>query len=249
MLEKTGLIDEFDDSFLQGISLYIDDMRLLQNIVNEFTIYFSELKSTEPNANNMLAIITYKNLFPKDFSDLQLGRGYVASLFANKHLLIEKRQKELNTQIDEAEERIREMDAEIAKSESEIDQIYRNLYYPSEKEKKEIASRKQLVREKNSGRMDELKNVIVSAKKSLAELSQSNLSELLNRDNIDHFMVQSNHAKQFDDVLKNEYFALLKYLIRNGFIGELHSDYMTYFYDGNISVTDRHSSQYYRSGS
>lgn len=241
MLEKADLIDEFDDSFLQGISLYIDDMRLLQNIVNEFTIYFNELKSTEPNANNMLAIITYKNLFPKDFSDLQLGRGYVASLFVNKHLLIEERQKKLNTQIDEAEARIREMDAEIAKSEREIDRIYYSPYsnYYSEAEKKEIALRKQLVREKNSGHSDELKNVIVSAKKSLAELSQSNLSELLNRDNIDHFMMQSNHAKQFNDVLKNEYFALLKHLIRNGFIGELHSDYMTYFYDGNISVTDK----------
>lgn len=216
-------------------------MRLLQNIVNEFIIYFDELKSTEPNANNMLAIITYKNLFPKDFSDLQLGRGYVAALFANKHLLIDARQKELSTQIEEAEARIQQIDAEIAKSESEIDKIYSSSYsyYRSEAEKAEIALRKQLVREKKEGHADELRASIVRNKKSLAELAQSNLSELLNRDNIDQFMVRSEHSQEYADVLKNEYFALLKYLIRNGFIGEMHSDYMTYFYDGNISVTDK----------
>lgn len=242
MLEKAGLMKDFDDSFLQGISLYIDDMRLLQNIVNEFIIYYDELKSTEPNANNMLAMITYKNLFPKDFSDLQLGRGYVASLFANKHLLIEDRQNELKAQIEVAEDRITQIDEEIAKSEQEIDKIYIYDYpyrnYPNNK-KEEIALRKQLVREKMAGHADELRDSIAQAKKSLAELSQSNLSELLNRDNIDHFMVQSKHSQEFGDVLKNEYFALLKYLIRNGFIGETYSDYMTYFYDGSISVTDK----------
>lgn len=241
MLEKAGLIEGFDDSFLQGISLYIDDMRLLQNIVNEFIIYFDELKSTEPNANNMLAMITYKNLFPKDFSDLQLGRGYVAALFANKHLLIDARQKELSVHIEEAEARIKQIDAEITKSESEIDKIYSGTYsyYRSDAEKAEIALRKQLVREKKEGHSDELRASIVRDKKSLAELAQSNLSELLNRDNIDQFMVRSEHSQEYADVLKNEYFALLKYLIRNGFIGEMHSDYMTYFYDGNISVADK----------
>lgn len=241
MLEKAGLIKEFDDSFLQGISLYIDDMRLLQNIVNEFIIYFDELKSTEPNANHMLAMITYKNLFPKDFSDLQLGRGYVAALFANKHLLIEDRQKELNAQIEEAEARITQIDAEIAKSEEEIERIYSNTNprYRSDALKAEIALRKQLVHEKKEGHSDELRASIVRDKKSLAELAQSNLSELLNRDNIDQFMMRSEHSQEYADVLKNEYFALLKYLIRNGFIGEMHSDYMTYFYDGNISVTDK----------
>lgn len=239
MLEKADLMKDFDDSFLQGISLYIDDMRLLQNIVNEFTIYYDELKSTEPNANNMLAMITYKNLFPKDFSDLQLGRGYVASLFANKHLLIVDRQNELKAQIEAAEAHIKQIDDEIAESENEIDILYSNYYRYSNGRREKMASRKQLVLEKRAGRTDELRDLIAQAKKSLAELSQSNLSELLNRDNIDRFMVQSKQAQEFGDVLENEYFALLKYLIRNGFIGETYSDYMTYFYDGSISVTDK----------
>ena len=46
----------------------------------------------------MFALITYKNLFPRDFSDLQLGRGFVFSLFSQKKEFIaaeEERQNKL----------------------------------------------------------------------------------------------------------------------------------------------------------
>ena len=55
-------------------------MRILKNIYNEFIIYYNRLNVTELNANKMLAIITYKNIFPRDFSDLQLNRGMVFNL-------------------------------------------------------------------------------------------------------------------------------------------------------------------------
>ena len=42
-------------------------MRVLKNIVNEFIIYRMELAKQELDPNKLLAIITYKNLFPKRF--------------------------------------------------------------------------------------------------------------------------------------------------------------------------------------
>lgn len=75
-LNKNHLLSAFDAGFLQGISLYVDDMRLLKNICNEFLIYYNRLNTTELDCNKMFALITYKNLFPRDFSDLQLNRGY-----------------------------------------------------------------------------------------------------------------------------------------------------------------------------
>ena len=86
--KKSGLLKKFDKSFLQGLSLYIDDMRLLKNIHNEFVIYYNRLNTTELNCNKMLAIIAYKNLFPRDFADLQLNRGFVYSLFNSKEIFI-----------------------------------------------------------------------------------------------------------------------------------------------------------------
>ena len=82
--KKSGFFEKFDESFLQGLSLYIDDMRLLKNIYNEFVIYFNRLNITELDCNKMLAMIAYKNLFPRDFADLQLNQGSGRISFAKR---------------------------------------------------------------------------------------------------------------------------------------------------------------------
>lgn len=69
--------DKLNTEFLQGISLYIDDMRLLQNICNEFSVYHSRISTTEQDENKMFALIAYKNLFPRDFAALQLDQGFM----------------------------------------------------------------------------------------------------------------------------------------------------------------------------
>src|SRR5699024_4179521 len=51
--QKSGFFEKFDENFLQGISLYIDDMRLLKNIYNEFVIYYNRLNITELDCNKM----------------------------------------------------------------------------------------------------------------------------------------------------------------------------------------------------
>lgn len=83
-LKNGGIFEKFNESFLQGLSLYIDDMRLLKNIYNEFVIYYNRLNITELDCNKMLAIIAYKNLFPRDFADLQFNQGFVYALFNKK---------------------------------------------------------------------------------------------------------------------------------------------------------------------
>ena len=61
---KGGIINQFSNEFLQGLSLYIDDMRLLKNIYNEYVIYHNRIQSTELNYDKILAMIVYKNIFP-----------------------------------------------------------------------------------------------------------------------------------------------------------------------------------------
>ena len=43
----------------------------------------------------------------------------------------------------------------------------------------------------------------------------------------------------FNDVKGNEYFDLLKYLLRNGYIDESYNDYMSFFYDNSLTVNDK----------
>ena len=90
---------KLDTAFLQDLSLYISDFRLLKNIINELKVYALRIDNTELNYNKLLAILTYKSIFPKDFSQLQEGQGYVFNLFNNKAKLSEDKISKINQAI------------------------------------------------------------------------------------------------------------------------------------------------------
>lgn len=124
LLKENNLFEKFDESFLQGLSLYIDDMRLLINICNEFLIYINRLNITELDYNKMLAIITYKNIFPRDFSELQVNRGFIYSLFSKKSEYIELAKNDLEKRISEKEIQIKNAQNELLESIQELDSIF-----------------------------------------------------------------------------------------------------------------------------
>lgn len=68
---------EISDDDIRDIAFHIDDMRLLQNIVNEYHQYAKRLNNPEHpmEARKMLAMMTVKNYFPRHFSDLHRRRG------------------------------------------------------------------------------------------------------------------------------------------------------------------------------
>ena len=68
---------------LSKIALYIDDMRLLKNIVNEYTVYSKVIqpKDIDLDPNKLFAIITLKNIFPYEFDLLQINQGYIIDVF------------------------------------------------------------------------------------------------------------------------------------------------------------------------
>ncbi|HHQ4680884.1 TPA: hypothetical protein ACSP3E_004229, partial [Aeromonas veronii] len=110
--------------FLQGLSLYIDDFRLLKNIYNEFTIYYHKLNTTELDANKMLGIISYKNIFPKDFSELQLSQGFIYNLLNRKSAIINTESIKLDTSITTLKKKIESINKEIINDEKELDAVY-----------------------------------------------------------------------------------------------------------------------------
>jgi hypothetical protein len=122
--KKTEILRDFHKEFLQGISLYIDDMRILKNICTEYIVYYHRIQSTELDCNKLLAIIVYKNLFPKDFSDLQLNRGFVYSLFSQKESLIKDKVNELEAKIDNNNELIAETEREHCNNIDELDFLF-----------------------------------------------------------------------------------------------------------------------------
>lgn len=122
--KQGGIFEIFNENFLHGLSLYVDDMRILKNIYNEFVIYYNRIQSTELNSNKLLAIITYKNIFPRDFSDLQLGMGFVHTLFENKPDFIKQEIQNMDMRIQKIEEDIRLTNSELLDSVDELDAAF-----------------------------------------------------------------------------------------------------------------------------
>lgn len=257
---KNGLKEKFDEAFLQGLSLYVDDMRLLKNICNEFFIYYNRLNTTELDNNKMLAVITYKNLFPKDFSDLQINQGFVYALFNNKPKFIIAEEKELKGKLLEIQNHIQQISNEHLEQEEELDIIYKqkqdavnntpisrnrsNLQEEFNEWKDKYAIRKERIAEKSNGKLVELQNEAQELNKRISKLESQRLKSLITRENIESiFSIVTKNAigdeEKYEDVKSNNYFSLLKYLIRNGYIDETYPDYMTYFYENSLSQGDK----------
>ena len=84
------------------LSYHIGEMRMVYNIANEFQIYY-ELKSQEADfdINELLAIVAYKNCYPKDFSNLLQHKGLLYTIMTNREIVFEQELKDLDAKIDE----------------------------------------------------------------------------------------------------------------------------------------------------
>lgn len=258
-LEKNNLTKKIEKKFLQDISLYIDDMRLLKNICNEFLVYYHRLNTIELNLNKMFAMITYKNLFPRDFSDLHNGRGYVKSLFDHKDefilserenilTLIEDKKREIDDCKNEQLTDIHELDIIKEKMEQNANSSYSNR---SEKirEYKEwyenvYPVRKNSIQNKLDGRLSLIEEELIDLELKLAKLDSRQLKDIINRQNrniIFHTPTvnEVGDINEYKEIRGNDYFALLKYLVGEGYIDETYADYMTYFYPNNLSLIDK----------
>lgn len=90
-----------DKRFLERISMYIDDMRLMYSIRNEYEIYSQTLEvgKLNLNRNKLLSIIVLKNIFPKEYDLLHKNQGYIYSLFQKKYKETEQSLSDIDNQI------------------------------------------------------------------------------------------------------------------------------------------------------
>ncbi len=71
-LTDAGLTGLIDPDFINKMSNYITDMRMLVNIMNEFLVYKKTIGNFDFEHNNLLGMIIYKNIEPEDFASLQI---------------------------------------------------------------------------------------------------------------------------------------------------------------------------------
>ena len=87
-LKERGLEDNvIKDGDLRDMAFFIQDMRILTNIANEFQQYREKLctgNNQKLNLTKLLAMIVYKNYYPKDFAMLHRREGKVYNCIKEK---------------------------------------------------------------------------------------------------------------------------------------------------------------------
>lgn len=286
--DELGLQDSFERRFLRAVSLYLTDLRLINNIVNEYVIYQDLLGSNDlqRDPNHQLAIIIYKNLFPKDFEQLQRGAGYVYSMFAQREALLKKRRakleeeaRQIKLRLEQAQrehlQRLDELNALFLPQSNHVAQIngvvpsmnlsrtelvkqllaaqratYRTyqssgtINIDSLREQMEsdpeYQRRKQAIESQDVQQSSRLKLRLIDIDQELHRLNTQKLHELLTDD--DFWLPESlteEKLREFSYITSSREFDLLKYLIRDGYIDENYSIYISYFYPNSLTIRDK----------
>ena len=90
-------IYDISDRYIWKISPFVQDMRVLTNICNEFLVYKRTLKTTKLKDEEMFSMITFKNLYPKEFAELQAERGIVKQTFQEKEKFVINEKRNLKS--------------------------------------------------------------------------------------------------------------------------------------------------------
>ena len=109
-------------SFLNDVAPFIGDLRTIKAIVSDFKITSKRLNS-KLKKDNLLAIIIYKNLCPKDFELIYEGKGPIHDTFAKESEFKKKNKEELQEKKEEIENKIKEVKEEKLISVNELNSI------------------------------------------------------------------------------------------------------------------------------
>lgn len=115
--------NKLSTDFIDDVSMYIDDMRLLKNICNEYSVYKCKL-SSKLNPDYLLAMIIYKNLYPSDFINLHNGKGKVGDIFSSKAALIKGKIDGIDKEMQGCRRRIEQIENLWTKNIQELRAIY-----------------------------------------------------------------------------------------------------------------------------
>ncbi|MEQ7801805.1 hypothetical protein ABDJ41_18565 [Pedobacter sp. ASV1-7] len=107
---------------IENISLFIDDMRLLYNITNEYHIYHEKLGKL--NEDRLLSMIVYKNIYPNDFVKLSKLEGDLYTAFTKKESFIKEKIANIDIEISSYKDEIADLQKLKIKDVRELRMLY-----------------------------------------------------------------------------------------------------------------------------
>lgn len=281
---------KISEILIDDLSMFIDDMRLLYNIMNEYYIYSKKLGSNFQN--QILAMIVYKNIFPNDFTLLSQNEGDLYKAIDKKQDFIKTEISKLDNQISLIREKIQTAEDQKLADINELRALYvfaildeinvsgfmgffidggivknhvlcedtnfkkisngsLNYYYNDVYNRKEIKTynykftdielivdknRTYKQREeqiKNKSKINDLKKEIEKLKNQQYLIQKFKIKELVSNKQI--LIEVKVNDKIIETKKKND---LINILLRNGYIDENYSDYISIFHEGALTKSD-----------
>nr|WP_300521959.1 ATP-binding protein [Alcanivorax sp.] len=125
--KRLDIDGRLDPQFLREVSRYLNDLRLIQNIFNEYAIYVANLETDGESildANKLLAILIYKNVYPRDFERLHRGEGNLTEILNRQEEIIALGEATYRKEIAELERRLEVSERQTPSDLRELRQIY-----------------------------------------------------------------------------------------------------------------------------
>ena len=276
--------EDISDDDLSEMAFFIQDMRILTNIVNEYKQYRDKLctnQGTQLNKTKLLAMIVYKNYYPQDFALLHRREGKIYECISKKAYFISQALKAIDENENNLKKQEQDYERDINLSKTDLRRLFLvnlwhtissnlisiqigNAYYALE----DIATNEQLFNE-----LLMMQNVIyqyssgytytqsksIDFKKIDEEINYSERLSLMEKDS--HYFQQKYKLIQKERTLiksqKLQYIIkkyklteadefksigltpMMNIFIRRGYIDEEYYDYISYFYEGMVSLSDR----------
>ena len=124
---RLELDERLNRQFLREVSRYLNDLRLIHNIFNEYAVYVGNLDTDKEyllDANKLLSVLIYKNVYPRDFEQLHRGEGTLAELLRRKDDLVRHGETTYRNEIVELEEGIAAAERQTPTDIRELRSIY-----------------------------------------------------------------------------------------------------------------------------
>ncbi len=283
-LEAKECGNEISDEDLSEMAFFIQDMRILTNIVNEYKQYRDKLCTTngvQLNKTKLLAMIVYKNYYPQDFALLHRRQGKIYECINSKVYFISQALKVIEGKENNLKQQEQDYKKDLNLSKIDLRRLFLfnlwhtisqnlmsiqigNEYYTLE----QIAKNEQLFNELltmqrityryyygytysqstsiDFKRID--KAINYSERLKLMEDGSHYFQQEFKRIQEEKIAVKSQKIQQ---LVKNYKLSeiqefkniglepMMNIFIRRGYIDEEYYDYISYFYEGMVSLSDR----------
>ena len=103
-LKSTGLEFDISDDYIMNVSPFLSDMRILNNICNEFIVFKKNIKDSQDLDKlqdvQMLSLIIFKNMYPREFAKLQESEGMIKEAYHDKSSFVKEMSGDLEKKIE-----------------------------------------------------------------------------------------------------------------------------------------------------